>query len=160
MTTIVDLAIPDIGSTNVNVAEVYIKPGDSIKIDDNLIMLETDKATMEVPAVRAGIIKEVVIKVGDKINEGDIIARVAISEAEAATITPQQQQSINSVQEQNSTQEQNNVPEQNSTQESLKTKQFQEQTNFDEDGFANAFASPSIRKLARELGVDLSKLVC
>lgn len=77
MANLIELKVPDIGgSTDVNVAEVYFKVGDTIKVDDNLIMLETDKATMEVPATEAGIIKEIVIKVGSKVNEGDLILKV------------------------------------------------------------------------------------
>ncbi len=77
---IIELKIPDIGgSTDVNVAEIYIKPGDNINIDDNLIMLETDKATMEVPATASGKVVEVTIKVGSKVNEGDTILKLEVA---------------------------------------------------------------------------------
>lgn len=75
--SILEIRVPDIGGhSDVNVAEVYVKVGDKINIDDNLIMLETDKATMEVPADKAGTITEVLVKVGSKINEGDVIIKV------------------------------------------------------------------------------------
>src|SRR5688572_15024606 len=75
--SVIDLKLPDIGgSTDVNVAEVYVKVGDTIAIDDNLVMLETEKATMEVPATSAGTVVEVKVKVGSKVQEGDIIIRV------------------------------------------------------------------------------------
>lgn len=75
--SLIELKIPDIGgSTDVNVAEVYVKVGDEINVDDNLIMLETDKATMEVPATSAGRVVEVVLKVGSKANEGDLILKL------------------------------------------------------------------------------------
>jgi dihydrolipoamide dehydrogenase len=74
---LIELKVPDIGdSKNVNVAEVYVKVGDTIHTDDNLIMLETDKATMEVPATQDGIVKEVLIKVGDKVSEGSVILKL------------------------------------------------------------------------------------
>lgn len=75
--SLIELKIPDIGgSTDVNVAEIYIKVGDTIAVDDNLIMLETDKATMEVPATKDGIVKEILVKIGSKVNEGDVILKI------------------------------------------------------------------------------------
>lgn len=75
--SLIDLKVPDIGdSKDVNVAEVYVKVGDSIKKDDNLVMLETDKATMEVPATADGIVKELLIKVGSKVSEGSVILKL------------------------------------------------------------------------------------
>lgn len=76
----IEIKVPDIGgSRDVNVAEVYIKVGDKVNIDDNLIMLETDKATMEVPADKSGVVTEVLIKVGSKVNEGDAIVKIESS---------------------------------------------------------------------------------
>ncbi len=88
--SILEIRVPDIGGhSDVNVAEVYVKVGDKINIDDNLIMLETDKATMEVPADKAGTITEVLVKVGSKINEGDVIIKVeAAGETKAADPAP------------------------------------------------------------------------
>lgn len=89
MADLIELKVPDIGgSTDVNVAEVYVKVGDKISIDDNLIMLETDKATMEVPATVAGVIKEVIVKVGSKVNEGDLIFRVEVEGVSSVSSTP------------------------------------------------------------------------
>lgn len=100
-----ELKIPDIGGSNdVNVAEIYIKVGDHVKIDDNLIMLETDKATMEVPAMQSGIVRELLISVGDKVNEGDSIAKIEII---------QDLQNANSVQSKPSEQLLNNIPNTN-----------------------------------------------
>lgn len=84
--SILEIRVPDIGGhSDVNVAEVYVKVGDKINIDDNLIMLETDKATMEVPADKVGTITEVLVKVGSKINEGDVIIKVeAAGQSDAA----------------------------------------------------------------------------
>lgn len=75
MNTSVELKVPDIGGHHdVAVIEVYVKEGDSVKLDDPLLTLETDKATMDVPATCAGIVKSVVVKVGSKVSEGDVIA--------------------------------------------------------------------------------------
>lgn len=82
----ITLTIPDIGgSTDVNVAEIYIKAGDIVKKDDNLIMLETDKATMEVPAESDGVITKVMLKVGEKVSQGSAIAML---ESNAASAIP------------------------------------------------------------------------
>jgi dihydrolipoamide dehydrogenase len=73
----VDLAIPDIGSfTDVDVVDVLVKAGDVIEIDTPLVTLETDKASMDVPATAAGRVSEVLLKRGDKVSKGSLIARV------------------------------------------------------------------------------------
>lgn len=75
--SLIELKIPDIGGhSDVNVAEVYVKVGDKINIDDNLFMLETDKATMEVPAEAAGVVVEVLVQVDSKVNEGDVVVKI------------------------------------------------------------------------------------
>ena len=80
--------IPDIGDfKGVDVIEVLVKPGDTIAPDDPLIVLESDKASMEVPAPAAGAVKEVKIKIGDKVSEGDLILLLEAS-AEAAAPPP------------------------------------------------------------------------
>ena len=69
----------------VDVIEVHVKVGDTVAIDDSLITLETDKATMDVPSPYAGIIVEMCSAVGDKISEGD---KIAVLESESVTATP------------------------------------------------------------------------
>jgi pyruvate/2-oxoglutarate dehydrogenase complex dihydrolipoamide acyltransferase (E2) component len=65
MSNLIELKVPDIGGhSNVDVIEVFVKPGDVVSKDDSLITLETDKATMEVPAETAGVVKEVKVAVG------------------------------------------------------------------------------------------------
>jgi dihydrolipoamide dehydrogenase len=77
MSQLIELKVPDIGDfAEVPVIEVFIKPGDVIKIDDALVTLESDKATMDVPASAAGVVKEVLVKLGDKIGEGAVVARI------------------------------------------------------------------------------------
>ena len=78
--SLIELKVPDIGgSTDVNVAEVYVKVGDIINVEDNLLMLETDKATMEVPATSSGRVVEIATKVGSKLNEGDLILKLEVA---------------------------------------------------------------------------------
>ena len=74
MAQIVEVKVPDIGDfQDVPVIEVLVKPGDSIQAEDALLMLESDKATMEVPSPAAGVVKEVKIKVGDKVSAGMLV---------------------------------------------------------------------------------------
>ncbi len=88
MSQLIDIKVPDIGDfAEVPVIEVFVKPGDVIKIDDALVTLESDKATMDVPASAAGVVKEVLVKLGDKIGEGTVVVRVESSDA--ATSAPQ-----------------------------------------------------------------------
>jgi dihydrolipoamide dehydrogenase len=85
--SVIELKVPDIGgSGDVNVAEVYVKVGDKVNKDDNLVMLETDKATMEVPAEQAGTVTEVIAKVGSKVKEGDVIVKIEAEVAKAASL--------------------------------------------------------------------------
>ena len=82
--SIVEIKVPDIGGhENVDIIAVEVKAGDTIAVDDTLITLETDKATMDVPADAAGVVKEVKVKVGDKISEGGVILTVETGTAAA-----------------------------------------------------------------------------
>ena len=88
--SLVELKVPDIGGhENVDIIAVEIKAGDTVALEQTLITLETDKATMDVPAETAGVVKEVKVKVGDKISEGGVIAVVeAAGTAEAPKAAP------------------------------------------------------------------------
>src|ERR1700682_4981350 len=80
----IDLAVPDLGGfSDIPIIEILVKPGDTVKVDDPLVTLESDKATMEVPAAAAGSIKELRVKVGDKVSQGSVLAT-----AEAAAAQP------------------------------------------------------------------------
>ena len=81
----VDLIVPDIGNfTDVAVVEVLVKPGDAVELETPLVTIETDKASMDVPAAAAGRVTEVLLKVGDKVSKGSLIARLEASAAAAA----------------------------------------------------------------------------
>src|SRR5512139_3208486 len=74
MTSALEVHVPDIGDfKDIPIIEVLVRPGDTIKADDPLVTLESDKATMEVPAPAAGVVKEVKVKVGDKVSEGSLV---------------------------------------------------------------------------------------
>ncbi len=87
--SLIELKVPDIGGhENVDIIAVEIKAGDTVAVEDTLVTLETDKATMDVPAEAAGVVKEVKVKVGDKISEGGVIAVIEAAAAEAPKAEP------------------------------------------------------------------------
>src|SRR3954453_2105480 len=86
----IEVKVPDIGDfKEVPVIEVFVKPGDTIKAEDALISLESDKATMDVPSPVDGVVKELKVKVGDKVSEGSLIV-IAEAEAAPAGVTPKE----------------------------------------------------------------------
>ncbi len=86
MSQIIEVQVPDIGNfDSVDVIEVHIKPGDSVGVDDSLITLESDKASMDIPSTHAGTVKAVAVKVGDKVAKGSLILTL---EAQAASTSP------------------------------------------------------------------------
>jgi len=81
----IEVKVPDIGDfKDVPVIELLVKPGDTIKKEDSLVTLESDKATMEVPSTHAGVVKELRVKVGDKVSQGSVIAVVDAEATSAA----------------------------------------------------------------------------
>jgi pyruvate dehydrogenase E2 component (dihydrolipoamide acetyltransferase) len=89
MSGLIDIRVPDIGDfKDVAVIEVFVKPGDTVKAEDPLVALESDKATMEVPSPRDGTVKSVVVKVGDKVSEGVVIAQFEGAGAAQADARP------------------------------------------------------------------------
>ena len=86
---LIELRVPDLGgSAKVPVIELLVKPGDRVAVDQGLVMLESDKATMEVPASAAGVIKALRVKLGDELSEGDVVAELEAEEAGAAAPAP------------------------------------------------------------------------
>ncbi|PUE14748.1 dihydrolipoyllysine-residue acetyltransferase [Limnohabitans sp. MMS-10A-178] len=83
----VEVLIPDIGDfKDVAVIEIFVKPGDAIKVEQSLITVESDKAAMEIPSSAAGVLKELKVKIGDKVNIGDLLAILEGSVAAAAPV--------------------------------------------------------------------------
>ena len=82
---VVDVNVPDIGSDEVNVTDVMVKVGDRVEVDQSIINVEGDKASMEVPAPVAGIVKEIIIKAGDKVSTGTLIMRFEVAGSASAS---------------------------------------------------------------------------
>ena len=137
------VAVPDIGDfKEVEVIEVLVKPGDVVAKEQSLITLESDKATMEIPAPSAGIVKELRIKVGDKVSKGAPILLLEASASSAAPSAPAPA-AVKPTANTSSTPAPAPRPV---------PREPQEETS------AKPHASPSVRKFARELGVDLAQV--
>ena len=135
-----DVRVPDIGDfKDVPMIEVFVKVGDTVKAEVPLVSLESDKATMDVPAPLSGVVKEIKVKVGDKVSEGSVI--LALSTGDAGTGAAQAAAAPTAVAAAAPAQA---VAASGGT--------------FDEAAFALAYAGPDVRKLGRELNVDLGKV--
>ncbi len=147
----VEVKVPDIGDAkNVDVIEVFVKVGDTVKKDDSLITLETDKASMEVPSPAAGVVQSLAIKVGDKASEGTLILTLAAAGAApvaspAAAPAPAAAAPAP-------------TPAAAPVAAAVAVAAPVAAAKVDEASFKAAHASPSVRKFARELGVDLGKV--
>jgi pyruvate/2-oxoglutarate dehydrogenase complex dihydrolipoamide acyltransferase (E2) component len=86
--SLIEIKVPDIGDfSEVAVIELLVKPGDTIKAEQSLITVESDKASMEIPSSHAGVVKELKVKLGDKVAEGSV---VLLLEASGAARRPRQ----------------------------------------------------------------------
>ncbi|TCO99219.1 pyruvate dehydrogenase E2 component (dihydrolipoamide acetyltransferase) [Rubrivivax gelatinosus] len=86
---VVELKVPDIGDFNeVEVIELLVKPGDTVALDQSLATVESDKASMEIPAERAGTVRELKIQLGDKVSQGSVIALLEVADDAGATAAP------------------------------------------------------------------------
>ncbi len=147
----VELRIPDIGDFDeVAVIEVFIKPGDKLKVEQSLITVESDKASMEIPSSHAGVVTEVRVKVGDKVAKGSVVALLDAIGATQAAQTP----SLAASQSQPTVTVAAAVAGPATAAPAAATPGSQPA------GASNALphASPTIRKLARELGVPLGEM--
>src|SRR5574338_332506 len=87
MSQLIEVKVPDIGDFDaVPVIELFVKVGDTIKVDDAIATLESDKATMDVPSSHAGVVKEVLVSVGDKVGEGSVLLKLETAGGAAAAI--------------------------------------------------------------------------
>ena len=139
---VAEVRVPDIGDfKDVPVIEILVKPGDTVKPADALVTLESDKATMEVPAPLGGKVQDIKVKVGDKVSEGTVIMALVTDAAEAAAAAPPP-----------------SAPAAAAPAPAAAPARAAAAGGVDEAAFAIAYAGPGVRKLARGLGVDLGKV--
>jgi pyruvate dehydrogenase E2 component (dihydrolipoamide acetyltransferase) len=164
---LVEIKVPDIGDfKDVAVIELLVKVGDSIKLEQSLMTVESDKAAMEIPSSAAGVLKELKIKLGDTVNIGDLIAVLEVSGAAAAPVaTPSVETTAVAAPAA--------VPAQTVRAEPVEAPAIAQNPLINEVAAATAaiaahaptsntlnlpHASPSVRKFARELGVPLAEV--
>ena len=154
-----EILIPDIGNfDSVDVIEVLIKAGDKINKDDPLITLESDKASMDIPANKAGVIKEVKIKVGDKVKEGSAIASFEAAEESDSANAKTEKKEVKPqdvIQEKIISEPSRPAPEPPKTIQPENRPAPVAESVISSTG-KSSHASPSVRRFARELGVDLN----
>ena len=86
---LIEVKVPDIGDfKDVAVIELLVKPGDEIKVEQSLVTVESDKASMEIPSSAAGVVKELKVAIGDKVNEGSVLLTLEASGQAAAAPAP------------------------------------------------------------------------
>ncbi len=142
-----EVFVPDLGSdTDVDLIDIMVSVGDTVEFDDGLITLETEKASMDVPAPFAGEILEILVEVGGKVNTGDLIAKMVktvVMESKVPTPAP-----VKAVE----TKKEEKAPV---TIQSVAATSSSEATSVLTEKSKKVYASPSVRRLAREFGVDL-----
>ena len=151
-----DIYVPDIGDfKEVEVIDVLVNPGDHVEIDTALITIETEKATMDVPSTAAGVVQSLAIRKGDRISKGGLILKLEVSAAPASAapaVTPPSTATVVEAQR---------PPVKPVAAAAAPVVAPVVASNLpviNEAGFARAHASPSVRRFARELGVDLSRV--
>jgi len=144
-----EVKIPDIGDyKDVPIIEVHVKEGDPVNADDPLVSLESDKATMEVPAPSAGIVEKLLIKLGDKVSEGHPI--VLLKDGAAAVLEPP-----SLIEQQEPTPPPDRAP---SPPAAAATGAKPNGPGAQAADFGHVHASPGVRRLARELDIDLTAI--
>ena len=143
-----NVMVPDLGgASDVDVIEVLIKPGDSIKIDTPLLTLESDKATMDVPSSDVGVVQEIKVKVGDKISMGSLILTLATAASAPVEPKPAAAASAKEDQAVAAAPAQSPAPKPKSAPATAPVKAAAD---------ADVHAGPLVRRLAREFGVALT----
>ena len=151
----IEVKIPDIGDfKDVPVIEVLVQPGDAVKKDDSLVTLESDKATMEVPAPASGTVKEMRVKVGDKVSEGTLIALLEGAAAEA----PKAQTAAAAPAAKAAPPAPAPAAAEPVARPASAPAPPPPAPPARSEGHAPSHASPGVRRFARELGVDVSRV--
>ena len=150
--SIQSIEVPDLGTDDeVEIIEIHIKEKDSVEADDVLITLESDKAAMDVPAPYAGVIESLLVAVGDKVKTGSAIAKI-MAQAPAATQEPAKPDAMEAVDSKPAAQQP--APEVKPVPQAAESPSSPAQKSD-----KKVYAGPAVRKLSRELGVDLTQVV-
>lgn len=146
----IEVVIPDIGGAEgVDVIEVHVTAGDTLEAEQTIITLEGDKATMDVPTPQAGIVESVTVQVGDKVSEGDKVLLLSVSEGGTTSSEPKA--------EAPKVEEAPAKPEPAPAVQPQTASKSQEPTAISQS-FSGVHAGPAVRKMARVLGADLTRV--
>jgi pyruvate dehydrogenase E2 component (dihydrolipoamide acetyltransferase) len=159
--SLIEVKVPDIGDfKDVPVIEIFVKPGDAIKPEDSLVTLESDKATMDVPSPVAGTVRELRVKLGDKVAEGVVIAVVDAADAGAAQAAPSAAPApaAAAVPSPQPAPASGSGSRDATGDGATPVPAAAPPPAVDAEGFRGAHASPSVRQFARGLGVDLARV--
>jgi pyruvate dehydrogenase E2 component (dihydrolipoamide acetyltransferase) len=157
--SVIDVQVPDIGDyKNVPIIEVHVKPGDTVKAEDPLVTLESDKAAMDVPAPKAGRVESIIVKIGDKVSQGTVILKLsdegASAQPTAATAPPRAAPVAPAPAAQPAKPASEaaiaEMPELKPLKGPIPPPNIPD--------YAGVYASPAVRRLARELDIDLTAL--
>lgn len=145
---LVDVKVPNIGDfENVPIIEIQVKPGDEVNADDPLITLESDKASMDVPSPAKGKVAEILVAIGDKVSEGSSILRLdTAGESKGEPVANGKSREAGA------------APKSKPAEKSRSAETSEESELPPPADFDAVFASPSVRRIARELDVDLAKV--
>ena len=140
-TELKEVAIPDIGgSSNVDVIEIFVKVGDTIKMDTPLVTLESDKASMEIPSTDEGIVKKIHVKIGDKVSKGSPLLQIESSKSLAETVVVE-------------------TPKEPTIEAAKPQAPIIHDAPVSSSNSTMVLAGPSVRRLARALGVNLTDVI-
>ena len=151
----IDIKIPDIGDfKDVPVIEILVKAGDTVEAEQPIVTLESDKASMDVPSPAAGKITEIVVKVGDKVSMGSVVGKLE-SSGQAAQTSSDQEDEADAKEEEDAAEAPRTSPIAPSD---LPPRPPKAGSGPALPDFSGVFAGPAVRRLARELGLDLNQL--
>lgn len=159
-TSIKEILIPDIGDfDSVEITEILVAEGDTIQAEDSLITVESDKASMEIPSSESGKVVNIKVAIGDSVSQGSVVLMMEVSSGgssdSAETAPAEKKAPTTGGHEQMAPAK--SAPAKASSGKASSDKPSPT-ANIDETRFSKAYASPSVRKFARELGVDLGKV--
>ena len=145
------IKIPSLGDAeNTEVIEICVNPGDSVGSEDSIVVLESEKAAMDVPASKNGVVKKVLVKIGDEVKEGDDFLEIEITEEEIK-VDDSHEELKNDIQEDDHAEVEEIIEEK-------KVEEIIEEPKY-ESSASGIYAGPAVRKLAREFGIDLNKVI-